>query len=90
MATMENMNVTVESSNFKRTYRSVLQSEKEIRKLPPGLMEMARGRLPQNNQKQIETAERLSDRNERDEVISEMPERAKQRMKQIFEEYRTN
>mgnify|MGYP001625506002 FL=1 len=90
LAAMENMNVTVESSNFKRTYRSVLQSEKEIRKLPPGLMEMARNRLPQSDQKRIEAGERHSDRNERDEVISEMPERAKQRMKQIFEEYRVD
>lgn len=37
LATMENLNTSVESSNFMRDYRAALETDREIRKLPPEL-----------------------------------------------------
>ena len=88
LATMENMNITVESSNFKRTYRSVLEQENEIRKLPPGLMEMVTKKLSLSNH---EEAKPIGTYEESEEYKGEpvmMPERAKRKIKEIFEEYR--
>lgn len=85
LALMQNMNVTVESSNFKRVYRTVIETERDIQKLPQNLQRLAnknRDRL--ENPKLIKA---ISASEEREQAIKQarpMPETARMKLERIM------
>lgn len=85
LATMENLNTSVESSNFMRDYRTALETDREIRKLPPELRVLtnkACDKLEAGN-----SVNRIGVSEEREIAISKarpMPESARMKLERIM------
>lgn len=87
LATMENLNTSVESSNFMRDYRAALETDREIRKLPPELKMLtnkACDKLKSGN-----SVKRISVSEEREKAVKEarpMPDSARKKLNKILNE----
>ena len=85
LATMENLNTSVESSNFMRDYRAALATDREIQKLPPELKMLTNkvcDKLGFGN-----SVKRISVSEEREKAAKEarpMPESARVKLERIM------
>lgn len=87
LATMENLNTSVESSNFMRDYRAALETDREIRKLPTELKMLTNkvcDKLEFGN-----SVKRISVSEEREKAAKEarpMPDSARKKLNKILNE----
>lgn len=83
-ALTQNLNIEVVSSNFRRTYRTELQRKQEIQKLSPDVLKL----INSSNSSQIEKSDKApsisEERNKAVERTTEMPDRARKRLNEIF------
>lgn len=85
LATMENLNTSVESSNFMRDYRAALETDQEIRKLPPEL-KMLTNKVC-DKLEAVNSVKRISVSEERERATKEarpMPESARVKLERIM------
>lgn len=85
LATMENLNTSVESSNFMRDYRVALETDREIRKLPPELKMLTNKAC--DKLEAVNSVKRISVSEERERATKEarpMPESARVKLERIM------
>lgn len=85
LATMENLNTSVESSNFMRDYRAALETDREIRKLPPELKMLTNKAC--DKLEAVNSVKRISVSEERERATKEarpMPESARVKLERIM------
>lgn len=85
LATMENLNTSVESSNFMRDYRAALETEREIQKLPPELKMLTNKAC--DKLEAVNSVKRISVSEERERATKEarpMPESARVKLERIM------
>lgn len=85
LATMENLNTSVESSNFMRDYRAALEADREIQKLPPELKMLTNKAC--DKLEAVNSVKRISVSEERERATKEarpMPESARVKLERIM------
>ena len=85
LATMENLNTSVESSNFMRDYRAALETDREIQKLPPELKMLTNKAC--DKLEAVNSVKRISVSEERERATKEarpMPESARAKLERIM------
>lgn len=85
LATMENLNTSVESSNFMRDYRAALEADREIQKLPPELKMLTNKACVKLEA--VNSVKRISVSEERERATKEarpMPESARVKLERIM------
>lgn len=85
LATMENLNTSVESSNFMRDYRDALEADREIQKLPPELKMLTNKAC--DKLEAVNSVKRISVSEERERATKEarpMPESARVKLERIM------
>lgn len=87
LATMENLNTSVESSNFMRDYRAALEADREIQKLPPELKMLTNKAC--DKLEAVNSVKRISVSEEREKAAKEarpMPDSARKKLNKILNE----
>ena len=85
LATMENLNTSVESSNFMRDYRAALETDREIQKLPPELKMLTNKAC--DKLEAVNSVKRISVSEERERATKEarpMPDSARVKLERIM------
>lgn len=85
LAMTENLNTSVESSNFMRDYRAAIETEKEIKKLPPALRKLTNRASAQLGDNRMVKSISVSD--ERENALRQarpMPDSAREKLNRIL------